>query len=599
MKRILQNGFGKSILCLLVALLSGGTTWAAEEVYKTALFAEEYFGGNSVQAFTATPWTATNGDFSVSLVNFKNRSNNTGNAWYPYIACGRNGQTQTSTISTTADIDAKVTKVVVTFDAMNADWVNSINLYTSSDGSNWGTAAVGSFEKVSGQQAVNLTTPTANLFYKVEVNSNDNGNKDNFVKISKIEFYHDNPLLTATPVISGTDNKYVFSEEDGIDVSISCETSPAIIQYSIDGGINWISYSGSFHLTETTNVIAKATGTELEGMITSQASKTFTMEDDIRNYTWDLRDTSSPSTNTTSLVEWKEVFATMMLEKKSSTTNANSHVGGNNNNNRYTVFSKNQDLTITPVAGYSIISIEFECVSNYIAGLTERAWTNASVATSSNIATITPNDGTKPVSVFMSQEARALGVTVNYAPLSTSVTIGSTGYATYVALADIAFEGLSAYIVTEQKETSVTLTEKTSVPEGTPVVLKGEPGKYTPRVLNPNDPDDVAEDVTGNLLIVSDGTIVGGSGAYALANKSKGVGFYPVKSGVKIPAGKPYLQVSSSVKPFYGFEEDDATGIEILNADLNLYEGIYNLAGQRLQKMQKGINIINGKKILK
>ena len=116
MKRILQNGFGKSILCLLVALLSGGTTWAAEEVYKTALFAEEYFGGNSVQAFTATPWTATNGDFSVSLVNFKNRSNNTGNAWYPYIACGRNGQTQTSTISTTADIDAKVTKVVVTFE---------------------------------------------------------------------------------------------------------------------------------------------------------------------------------------------------------------------------------------------------------------------------------------------------------------------------------------------------------------------------------------------------------------------------------------------------------------------------------------------------
>ena len=26
---------------------------------------------------------------------------------------------------------------------------------------------------------------------------------------------------------------------------------------------------------------------------------------------------------------------------------------------------------------------------------------------------------------------------------------------------------------------------------------------------------------------------------------------------------------------------------------------IYNLAGQRIQKMQKGINIVNGKKVLK
>ncbi|MCR5850812.1 MAG: hypothetical protein K6G92_08895 [Bacteroidaceae bacterium] len=28
-------------------------------------------------------------------------------------------------------------------------------------------------------------------------------------------------------------------------------------------------------------------------------------------------------------------------------------------------------------------------------------------------------------------------------------------------------------------------------------------------------------------------------------------------------------------------------------------EAIYNLAGQRLQKMQRGINIVNGKKVLK
>ena len=56
---------------------------------------------------------------------------------------------------------------------------------------------------------------------------------------------------------------------------------------------------------------------------------------------------------------------------------------------------------------------------------------------------------------------------------------------------------------------------------------------------------------------------------------------------------------SSPVKAL-GFDfEDNATGVEDLNLDVNLNETIYNIAGQRLNKTQKGINIINGKKVLK
>ena len=54
----------------------------------------------------------------------------------------------------------------------------------------------------------------------------------------------------------------------------------------------------------------------------------------------------------------------------------------------------------------------------------------------------------------------------------------------------------------------------------------------------------------------------------------------------------------SGVKSFYGFEEDDATGIDNLNSDVSANKTIYNVAGQRINKMQKGINIINGKKVL-
>ncbi|MBO4550592.1 MAG: hypothetical protein J5733_07655, partial [Bacteroidaceae bacterium] len=55
----------------------------------------------------------------------------------------------------------------------------------------------------------------------------------------------------------------------------------------------------------------------------------------------------------------------------------------------------------------------------------------------------------------------------------------------------------------------------------------------------------------------------------------------------------------TDIKAFY-FAEDDATGLEA-NGQWSMVNGqsIYNPAGQRLSKMQKGINIVNGKKILK
>ena len=58
------------------------------------------------------------------------------------------------------------------------------------------------------------------------------------------------------------------------------------------------------------------------------------------------------------------------------------------------------------------------------------------------------------------------------------------------------------------------------------------------------------------------------------------------------------VPVGSEVKALT-FDGEDATGLKDIK-DLNdSNDLIYNIAGQRIQKMQKGINIINGKKILK
>ena len=98
------------------------------------------------------------------------------------------------------------------------------------------------------------------------------------------------------------------------------------------------------------------------------------------------------------------------------------------------------------------------------------------------------------------------------------------------------------------------------------------------------------------------------SSYYTLAVDGSNNPIFKKSSGVgTLAAGKAYLEVAANtgggneVKAFYGFEEDDATGISLMEDGRSKMEdgAIYNVAGQRISKMQKGINIVNGKKILK
>ncbi|MBQ8865380.1 MAG: Ig-like domain-containing protein [Bacteroidaceae bacterium] len=89
-------------------------------------------------------------------------------------------------------------------------------------------------------------------------------------------------------------------------------------------------------------------------------------------------------------------------------------------------------------------------------------------------------------------------------------------------------------------------------------------------------------------------------GSYVLQNLDK-VGFYQVAEGNQptVGANRCYLTVpAAGVKAFF-LNGDDATGISNVDANVDANEVIYNIAGQRINKFQKGINIINGKKILK
>ncbi|MBQ6192008.1 MAG: BACON domain-containing protein [Bacteroidaceae bacterium] len=198
------------------------------------------------------------------------------------------------------------------------------------------------------------------------------------------------------------------------------------------------------------------------------------------------------------------------------------------------------------------------------------------------------------------QQAIQLYKKVEEVPTSQTVTVSPAGYATIVAAANLEIPtGVEVYAAkVNEGATSAQLTAVTDgIPAGAAVLVKASAGTYEFTYTT----ETVAE-ITNNDLVAATAAVTADGSQYCLA-QFDGVGFYKVQAGIVIPAGKAYLQVTSSAgqaKAFYGFD-DDATGIETIdNGQLTTDNGvIYNLAGQRLQKMQRGINIVNGKKILK
>ena len=76
---------------------------------------------------------------------------------------------------------------------------------------------------------------------------------------------------------------------------------------------------------------------------------------------------------------------------------------------------------------------------------------------------------------------------------------------------------------------------------------------------------------------------------------------YNVTSNVAVGAYRAYFTVTSggSVKAL-SFDFDNETAIDTVHGSEFMINGseIYNLAGQRMNKLQRGVNIVNGKKVL-
>lgn len=186
---------------------------------------------------------------------------------------------------------------------------------------------------------------------------------------------------------------------------------------------------------------------------------------------------------------------------------------------------------------------------------------------------------------------------------ATSVVIGEAGFATLAPSFAVDYsnrgDGLEAYSVSYNSSSNeLTYTPINGVVEaGKAVILKGK-GNYILEASSET------ATVTETGLKPSDGnkTVADNDNIYCLAKKSKGVGFYKVATGVKIPANKAYLEIneSTSAKYYSIGIGGNTTGIQAIQQNSVKADGImYSLSGQRVGKDYKGIVICNGKKMIK
>ena len=190
---------------------------------------------------------------------------------------------------------------------------------------------------------------------------------------------------------------------------------------------------------------------------------------------------------------------------------------------------------------------------------------------------------------------------------SASITLNTSGYATYCSVNPMDFsstEGYTAWRISNiDADGTITFNKITEAIKGGQGVLlfnKDADGVNTSNVIvNFADGSTEFTPSENKLIGTTAPTYVDAETVYGLSNNK----FVKNSTAGNIPAGKAYLDASSiptEVKAFTFVFEDEADGIaETRQATREEVEAIFNLAGQRIQKMQKGINIVNGKKILK
>lgn len=359
-------------------------------------------------------------------------------------------------------------------------------------------------------------------------------------------------------------------------------------------------------LTLGTNEV-KATATY--GEMTASKTVTVTVTEAPKVVGIDLTKDNTTTANENKL-EWLGEIVSVTANKAEASAPANNYYPGTEGKNyTSTRFYKNSTLTFAPAPFVVLGKITYEATSEgYAAAMANSTWTNATAKANGNSVTITPKDGTKPVSAVIDATTGGNSFSIAYSFVEEcSLTLAAKSddgsyYATFSSASACEFAGADVFSVNVEGG-NLALTEVASkqVPANTGVLLKSAQNNVTVTRL------ESAPAIEGtNLLKPASEQMTEGFKFYKLAydnfTEKTGLGFYwgAAEGGAfTVKPGLAYLAVpqaqAANVKGFsFDGTQTGINGVEATTAK----GAIYNLNGQRVEKAQRGIYIQNGKKFI-
>ena len=156
-------------------------------------------------------------------------------------------------------------------------------------------------------------------------------------------------------------------------------------------------------------------------------------------------------------------------------------------------------------------------------------------------------------------------------------------------------EGFTADVAASAYGSTINLETVTAIRANEPVLVQGEGTvEFTAANVAVAATDDAT--LQNGLLCGTYKAVAAPLGSYVLQKQNDLTGFYHVEGEIPVGAFRAWLYApASSVKAFY-LGQGGTTGISLTQALSD--EAIHNVAGQRIGKLQKGVNIVGGKKLI-
>lgn len=179
--------------------------------------------------------------------------------------------------------------------------------------------------------------------------------------------------------------------------------------------------------------------------------------------------------------------------------------------------------------------------------------------------------------------------------------VSDAGYATMVIPFAAALPtGVEAYDLTAVNGETITSSSVDAITANEPVMIKADAATYDFKASNVSITATADGVVTNGLLNGGYATMTVAADAknYVLQNNANGVNFYLVTgTDATVKPFRAYLMASGAGARALNLDLGETTGIEtVKKADVTT--AVYSLSGQRVAAPQKGLYIVNGKKVI-